>query len=532
MMKKRLSKTIWYGSEVDNEGNPIVPELAKDSEDLEGIHHGELYLHEADDKLSLWARTLTNQVKPIVGLGGGGDLWKLMETETGEKYLFTELNIVTQMGLTSFASVKNLDLPSIYDGLPIDGQTLRWKEVTDEDGSVTRVLESVGGGTGEGNGTISSIEINGTGNAITSVTLSEDKTGLIFTKDKNFIDSEYLQENYLNKTEISNNYYNKGYIDENLITKDGASELFVTLDETQQDINGVKNFVGELQVNGNPIVYNSAEGYWMLDGDLLVTGDITSFANENGYTPSSIMDALRVDGTNLKVIDGVLTFVGSTGGGGGVAEKVTWANIEGKPTWIGESKPSYSWTEITGKPNFVTEEDLEEEGFLTAMDIQVLTFTSGAFKALSYDPSMAPKTVNIPTKLSHLEDDSAFATKTWVGQQGFATKTWVGQQGFATEDWVDENYFSINGGQLHGDLWLRSGTESYGRRIIFGDVRTSNGQPYVYIGEDTDDDLTIASWGDFRIKVGDGAYLTYIKDDGYWEITGDLLVTGGITSYA
>ena len=538
MMKKRLSKTIWYGSEVDNEGNPIVPELAKDSEDLEGIHHGELYLHEADDKLSLWARTLTNQVKPIVGLGGGGDLWKLMETEKGEKYLFTELNIVTQMGLTSFASVEDLDLPSIYDGLPIDGQTLRWKEVTDEDGSVTRVLESVGGGTGEGNGTISSIEINGTGNAITSVTLSEDKTGLIFTKDKNFIDSEYLQENYLNKTEISNNYYNKFYIDENFITKDGASELFVTLDETQQDINGVKNFVGELQVNGNPIVYNSEEGYWMLDGDLLVTGNITSFANEDGYTPSSIMDALRVDGTNLKVIDGVLTFVGSTESGG-TADKVTWANIEGKPTWIGESKPSYSWTEITGKPswigsskpsyswseitgkpNFVTEEDLEEEGFLTAMDIQVLTFTSGAFKALSYDPSMAPKTVNIPTKLSHLEDDS-----------GFATKTWVGQQGFATEDWVDENYFSINGGQLHGDLWLRSGTESYGRRIIFGDVRTSNGQPYVYIGEDTDDDLTIASWGDFRIKVGDGAYLTYIKDDGYWEITGDLLVTGGITSY-
>ena len=266
--------------------------------------------------------------------------------------------------------------------------------------------------------------------------------------------------------------------------------------------------------------------------------------------------------------DGSVTRVLESVGSGGVDEKVTWDNIEGKPTWIGESKPSYSWTEITGKPtwigsskpsyswaeitgkpDFVTEEALDEEGFLTAMDIQVLTFKSGTFKAVSYDPSIAPKTVNIPTKLSHLEDDSDFvtlgmmssyATKTWVGQQGFlnssdlngyATEKWVGQQGFATEDWVDENYFSINGGQLHGDLWLRSGTESYGRRIIFGDVRTSNGQPYVYIGEDTDDDLTIASWGDFRIKVGDGAYLTYIKDDGYWEITGDVLVTGGITSY-
>lgn len=287
--------------------------------------------------------------------------WEIRTTDQGEEYLFGKLPVGLQYDLSSFVDGGLINLPTLYDGLPIDGQTLKWKEVTNEDGSVTRVLESVGGS------------------------------------------------------------------------------------------------------------------------------------------------------------------------GGGTADKVTWANIEGKPTWIGDSKPTYSWTEITGKPNFVTEEALDEEGFLTAMDIQVLTFTSGTFKAVSYDPSIAPKTVNIPTKLSHLEDDSDFVTLGMMSS--YATKTWVGQQGFATEDWVDENYFSINGGQLHGDLWLRSGTESYGRRIIFGDVRTSNGQPYVYIGEDTDDDLTIASWGDFRIKVGDGAYLTYIKDDGYWEITGDLLVTGGITSY-
>lgn len=285
--------------------------------------------------------------------------WEIRKTDQGEEYLFGKLPVGLQFDLSSFVDGGLINLPTLYDGLPIDNQTLKWKEVTNEDGSVTRVLESVGGG--------------------------------------------------------------------------------------------------------------------------------------------------------------------------GTAEKVTWANIEGKPAWIGESKPSYSWSEITEKPNFVTEEYLDEEGFLTAMDIQVLTFTNGAFKAVSYDPSIAPKTVNIPTKLSHLEDDSDFVTLGMMSS--YATKTWVGQQGFATEDWVDENYFSINGGQLHGDLWLRSGTESYGRRIIFGDVRTSNGQPYVYIGEDTDDDLTIASWGDFRIKVGDGAYLTYIKDDGYWEITGDLLVTGGITSY-
>lgn len=189
MMKKRLSKKIWYGSEVDNEGNPIVPELAKDSEDLEGIHHGELYLHEADDKLSLWTRTLTNQVKPIGGLGGGGDLWKLMETETGEKYLFTEMNVVTQMGLTSFASVEDLDLPSIYDGLVIDNQTIVWEVV---DGVKTLVAK----GGGSGSGTIKDVVVNveGNANAITNVELSADKTGLVFTKGLEFAGKKYVDD--------------------------------------------------------------------------------------------------------------------------------------------------------------------------------------------------------------------------------------------------------------------------------------------------------------------------------------------------
>lgn len=408
-------------------------------------------------------------------------------------------NLATTGGIVTYANAGDINIDNIYDGLPIDWDTIYWEE---------GVLKSKSNGSG-----IKEVIVNGNGNALTGVYWNSEDNTLSFNKDKTFTELQYVQDNFLLKNEI-----------------DGKLEQYVTIN-TEQTITGKKDFTtGGLFVNGNQIVYDDTNGYWLLEGDLLVTGGITSFASVSGFEPSSIMDALRVDGENLKVINGVLTFVGSTGGGGGTADSVHWDNIEGKPSWIGDSKPSYSWTEITGKPNFVTQDDLDEEGYLTAMDIQVLTFTSGTFKAVSYDPSMAPKTVNIPTKLSHLEDDSDFVTLSMMSS--YATKTWVGQQGFATEDWVDENYFSINGGQLHGDLWLRSGTESYGRRIIFGDVRTSNGEPYVYIGEDTDDDLTIASWGDFRIKVGDGAYLTYIKNDGYWEITGDLLVTGGITSYS
>lgn len=297
-MKKRLSKTVWYGSEVDTEGNPVVPRLSEGADDLEGLHHGELYLHEADDNLSLWTRTLTNQVKPIGGLGGGGSFWKLMETESGEKYLFTELNVVTQMGITSYAQGENLKLPGIYDGLVIDNQTIVWEVV---DGVKTLVAK----GGGSGSGTIKDVvvEVVDGGNAITNVELSADKTGLVFTKGLEFAEKKYLDENF----------YKKKWIDEH----------YVTLD-TKQVILGEKNFTGGLLVKGNEIVWDE-RGFWKFDGDLLVTGGITSFADNPKYTPSTVMDALVLDNQTLDINEYGQLFVKNGGG----------ANVE-----IVESLPS------------------------------------------------------------------------------------------------------------------------------------------------------------------------------------------------
>jgi hypothetical protein len=298
MMKKRLSKKIWYGSDVDSEGKPVLPPLAKDSEDLEGLHYGELYLHIADDKLSLWTRTLTDQIKQIGGEGSGGELWKLMETESGEKYIFSAFDVATQKDFASFVDGKMLDLPSIYDGLPIDYQTLYWEETTeettDEEGNavtkVVKVLKSKGGGSGEG--TIKDVAVTGLGNAITNVELSADKTVLVFTKGLEFAEKKYLNENF----------YNKKWIDEH----------YVTLD-TSQTISGKKDFTGGLLVKGNEIVWDE-RGFWLLDGDLLVTGGITSFADNPKYTPSTVMNALVLDNQTLDINEYGQLFVKNGGG--------------------------------------------------------------------------------------------------------------------------------------------------------------------------------------------------------------------------
>lgn len=74
MAKKKLTKTLWYGSEKDVDGNPIVPNIAPSVEKhLEGINEGEIYIHNDDANPSIFIRTNADKV---VGIGGAEALSK------------------------------------------------------------------------------------------------------------------------------------------------------------------------------------------------------------------------------------------------------------------------------------------------------------------------------------------------------------------------------------------------------------------------------------------------------------------------
>lgn len=67
----------------------------------------------------------------------------------GVQYLFGKIPLVLQYGLTLFADEGLVDLPTLYDGLPIDSQTIYWEETTDDEGNVVKLLKAKGGsGTG------------------------------------------------------------------------------------------------------------------------------------------------------------------------------------------------------------------------------------------------------------------------------------------------------------------------------------------------------------------------------------------------
>ena len=67
MEKKRLTKYVWYGSDVDENGNPVLPDVASPENHLEGLNKGELYIHIANGITTLWTVSSDGKVVPISG---------------------------------------------------------------------------------------------------------------------------------------------------------------------------------------------------------------------------------------------------------------------------------------------------------------------------------------------------------------------------------------------------------------------------------------------------------------------------------
>lgn len=71
-----------------------------------------------------------------------------------------------------------------------------------------------------------------------------------------------------------------------------------------------------------------------------------------------------------------------------------------------------------------------------------LTFQAGTFSAKTFDPNGAAATVNIPTKTSHITNDSGFITSSALS--GYATQSWANGQFAPLKNYfVTSNYASI-----------------------------------------------------------------------------------------
>lgn len=202
----------------------------------------------------------------------------LFEYDSEKNCFVLHGNLATTGGIVMYADAGDINIDDIYDGLPIDRDTIYW-----ENG----VLKSKGG-----TGGIEDIIKNGNGNSLTDVQLSTDKKTLIFYKNKDFAELKHVQDNFVSKD----------WIEKEL-------KKYVTL-RTEQEIYGKKNFTtGGLFVNNGQIIHNDSSGYWKLEGDLIVTGGITMYANDSSFDPYTVMDAITVDNVTISKDKGYLEVI-------------------------------------------------------------------------------------------------------------------------------------------------------------------------------------------------------------------------------
>ena len=77
MARNHPIKILWYGSETDAEGNPIIPKISPSFEKrLEGLNEGEIYIHNDDKNPSIYIRTNKDRVVAISGSANIEELFK------------------------------------------------------------------------------------------------------------------------------------------------------------------------------------------------------------------------------------------------------------------------------------------------------------------------------------------------------------------------------------------------------------------------------------------------------------------------
>lgn len=362
-----------------------------------------------------------------------------------------------QGGVTMFIDGEGMDLPSIYDGLHIDNDTIYWEEIKDEEGNVIDKVLKARGGSGEGGITptllgdltnvgswanaiatedrimvqrkdgsswtplnlseigggsadFSNVLSSGEGNAFTSFVLSDDKKTLTFVKGQTFALKSELDNKWTTDiVKIANwdtafnwgDHSKVGYAK----TVDVTDELkkYVTLGG-KETITGEKDFTGGLKVNGSPIVYDKTNKYWKLEGDLLVTGGITMYGVD-GSSFGTIWDNAPL-ATSNKDYKGVASFdpnyFSVSNGyvtfigqtGGGVADSVAWNDVTGKPKWIGANKPSYTTSEVTEEINLYFTKERAVSALSDTLKGYLLLNGSAAMTGTLQSQIIRPKTSN------------------------------------------------------------------------------------------------------------------------------------------
>lgn len=414
MIKKRVNKINWHGSDLENNRAKAPNISTPGGNGLDGLNDGEIYVCNADEDPAIFIKTNKDKVARVGGNGSdsysrdqiddflGKKLDKVVwdrnleerVDDNGEEYLFLTKPLITAYGVTMYAGA-DVQVPSIYEGLPIDGVTIQW---------VDGKLVATGG-----KGTANGIVVNGdtyTPNEDGIITLPNypSLSGYATEQWVNNTLSGYATSSSLSQLSAKVDNFLEGTDTDGIINKWKELESFLagqtqtsTLAELlsvkadkattlagygitdaytkndisglladyvtksgAQDITGVKSFINGLNI-GDILVKKHSDGVVELDGDLILTGSLTMFA-QGSHTASTILDALPIDETTLSKEGGVLSVIGGVGGGsvdGIILNGTTYSpdettkliTLPNYPTTLPASDV-YSWAKQPNKPSY------------------------------------------------------------------------------------------------------------------------------------------------------------------------------------
>lgn len=423
MIKKRVNKINWHGSDLENNRAKAPNISTPGGNGLDGLNDGEIYVCNADEDPAIFIKTNKDKVARVGGNGSdsysrdqiddflGKKLDKVVwdrnleerVDDNGEEYLFLTKPLITAYGVTMYAGA-DVQVPSIYEGLPIDGVTIQWVDgklvATGGKGTANGIVVNGDTYTPNEDGIITlpnypSLSgyateqwVNNTlGGYATSSSLSQlsakvdnflegtDTDGIInkWKELESFLagqtQTSTLAELLSVKADKATTLAGYGITD--AYTKNDISGLladYVTKSGAQ-DITGIKSFINGLNI-GDILVKKHSDGVVELDGDLILTGSLTMFA-QGSHTASTILDALPIDNTTLSKEGGVLSVIGGVGGGsvdGIILNGTTYSpdettkliTLPNYPTTLPASdvyswakqpnKPSYSFSELSSHP--------------------------------------------------------------------------------------------------------------------------------------------------------------------------------------